>query len=89
MGRTSDDRQSPFRFIWNQSNAIAANVYLMLYPKPDIEERVREDGNVQESLFRCLQSICIESLVGEGRVYGGGLHKVEPKELAKVHVDLP
>lgn len=88
MGRASDDRQSPFRFIWNQSNAIAANVYLMLYPKPDIEERVRDDGNVQENLFRCLQSICVESLVGEGRVYGGGLHKVEPKELAKVHLDL-
>jgi adenine-specific DNA-methyltransferase len=31
-----------------------------------------------------LQRITPAQLVSEGRVYGGGLHKVEPKELAQI-----
>jgi hypothetical protein len=31
-----------------------------------------------------LNEIKPEELLGEGRVYGGGLHKLEPKELANV-----
>ena len=31
-----------------------------------------------------LRSIGNESIENEGRVYGGGLKKIEPKELAKV-----
>jgi len=30
--------------------------------------------------------LCNRTLSGEGRVYGGGLHKLEPKELANVPV---
>ncbi len=33
-----------------------------------------------------LNSLTAEQLLGEGRVYGGGLHKLEPKELANVPV---
>ena len=33
-----------------------------------------------------LNSLAVEHLLGEGRVYGGGLHKLEPKELANVAV---
>jgi hypothetical protein len=35
-------------------------------------------------VFQKLQSIDIGDLLGEGRVYGGGLHKLEPNELARV-----
>jgi adenine-specific DNA-methyltransferase len=33
-----------------------------------------------------LNDITPAQLLGEGRVYGGGLHKLEPKELANVPV---
>jgi hypothetical protein len=35
-------------------------------------------------VFECLRSIDTIQLLGEGRVYGGGLHKMEPGELARV-----
>ena len=43
-----------------------------------------------KTLIRCvwqvLNQITPEKPLGEGRVYGGGLHKLEPKELANVPV---
>ncbi len=88
MGRTSTTGKSPFRFLWNQSNAIAANVYLLMYPKPDFAKIVLHDDGIQKQIFDRLRSIHPESMIREGRVYGGGLHKVEPKELAKVPIDI-
>ncbi len=35
-------------------------------------------------MFKALQRITPSQLVSEGRVYGGGLHKLEPKELAQI-----
>ncbi|HMC58991.1 MAG TPA: hypothetical protein VKJ01_07360 [Candidatus Solibacter sp.] len=35
-------------------------------------------------VFEALQRITPAQLLSEGRVYGGGLHKVEPKELAQI-----
>jgi hypothetical protein len=82
MGRTSGNGDSrPFRFILNRSRAIAANVYLMLYPKPWMKRELQENPEIAVKIWQILQSIPVESLMGEGRVYGGGLHKMEPKEL--------
>ena len=39
---------------------------------------------VAERVFTALQDITPGQLLSEGRVYGGGLHKVEPKELAQI-----
>lgn len=85
MARASGDgRDSLFRFILNNSNAIAANVYLMLYPKPDVKREIQTNPKLAESAWKILRDIPADTLRGEGRVYGGGLYKLEPKELLNV-----
>ena len=87
MGRKGDARSRPFRFILNTSNATAANVYLMLYPKPGFQSALRRDPGLLRSLWLHLNRMSPASFTDEGRVYGGGLHKMEPKELGNVHID--
>jgi adenine-specific DNA-methyltransferase len=83
MGRTRNGKH-PFRFIWNRSQATAHNVYLMLYPKGALLSALKDHPELEERVFKALQRITPSQLVSEGRVYGGGLHKVEPKELAQI-----
>ena len=83
MGRSRNGKH-PFRFIWNRSQATAHNVYLMLYPKGPLRDLLNEHPESAAQIFETLQNISPERFVSEGRVYGGGLHKVEPKELAKI-----
>lgn len=83
MGRSRNGKH-PFRFIWNRSQATAHNVYLMLYPKGPLLAALRNHPELEERVFRALQRITPSQLVSEGRVYGGGLHKVEPRELAQI-----
>jgi len=84
MGRSDSVSGRPFRFLLNHSRAVVANTYLMLYPKPHIAERLNGRPDVVRGVWKSLNNICPESLMCEGRVYGGGLHKIEPRELAKV-----
>lgn len=37
-----------------------------------------------EPILQALNSISSKSMTDEGRVYGGGMQKLEPKELLKV-----
>jgi hypothetical protein len=37
-------------------------------------------------LYQLLQKISVASIISGGREYGGGLHKVEPKELAAIEL---
>lgn len=82
MGR--GHRGRPFRFILNRSSAIAANVYLLLYPKPAMAKALAVDPRLLERIWRFLNELDPATLVREGRVYGGGLFKLEPAELAAV-----
>jgi hypothetical protein len=87
MGRGGAKRESPFRFILNHSQAIAANVYLMLYPKPVLRSLLEQKPDLLRCIWQSLQKVPPEMLVRGGRVYGGGLHKMEPKELAGICAD--
>jgi adenine-specific DNA-methyltransferase len=84
MGRHEGKRRSPFRFILNHSKATAANVYLMLYPTPALSAEIKKNPDLLRSIWEILNQIPAETVIGEGRVYGGGLHKLEPRELGKV-----
>ncbi len=81
MGR---NRERPFRFIWNRSRATIANVYLALYPKAHIAAKLTANA---DKVFEALRAIHPDHFFSQGRVYGGGLHKMEPAELMRLPAD--
>jgi len=88
MGRqTSANGHHPFRFFLNHSQATAANVFLLLYPKLFLQERLKDDPKLLRSLWQRLNSLSADEMIYEGRTYGGNLHKLEPKELANATID--
>ncbi len=88
MGRPTVKSLSPFRFILNRSQATAANVYLLLYPRPRLAALLMKEPGLYEAVWKALSRITPGHLVGHGRTYGGGLHKLEPAELANVSADV-
>lgn len=82
MGRSLKGRP-PFRIILNNSKAVATNVYLMLYPKPPLASATGTAAG-REFLCRALRRTVEAEWTSSGRVYGGGLYKVEPSELGRL-----
>ena len=58
----------------------------MLFPKPHLTTLISEDSGLLKLIWKELNKIPSETFISEGRIYGGGLHKIEPKELAKLPV---
>lgn len=84
LGRDDSKSGRPFRFILNGSRATVANVYLALYPTPLMAREMDRDPSLLRKVWSALNELPPEVLLGEGRVYGGGLHKLEPRELSNV-----
>ncbi len=86
IGRSNNKSKKTFRFILNYSKAIVTNSYLILYPKPQLEREISENPMLEKHLFKALNQITDKDMLDEGRVYGGGMYKLEPKELSNVPV---
>lgn len=84
LGRGDTKNGRPFRFILNSSRATVANVYLAMYPTSDLLRALNKDATLIHRVWEKLNRIAPAELLGESRVYGGGLHKLEPRELGNV-----
>jgi hypothetical protein len=83
MGRQNGGRG--LRFLRNRSDATAPNVYLLLYPRPGLASEATRNSQAVERQFAALTELAADLARG-GRVYGGGLNKIEPKELAAMEL---
>lgn len=86
MGREKGQGDNAFRFILNNSDAIVTNSYLALYPKKSLQEKLARNPDLVRRIWIELNQLSSESLHDEGRIYGGGLRKIEPKELLNIEI---
>jgi adenine-specific DNA-methyltransferase len=55
-----------------------------MYPTPFLARVMKKVKTFLRRVWQVLNSIGTDQLLSEGRVYGGGMFKLEPKELANV-----
>lgn len=60
------------------------NVFLNLYPCHYLAELLRDNRDRMVEFVNMLNALPVESVLQACRAYGGGLHKIEPKELLEV-----
>lgn len=71
------------RFIYNQADVLALNVFLCIYPIPAISR----DETMLKALLATLNSLITkDSLRYVGRTYGGDTIKIEPREMDRLPV---
>lgn len=71
------------RFIYNQANVLALNVFLCIYPIPAISQK----ETMLKALLAMLNSLVAkDSLRYVGRTYGGDTVKVEPREMDRLPI---
>jgi adenine-specific DNA-methyltransferase len=78
-----------FRFLLNKSQAIVTNSYLAMYPTKLLLKAMQSEPDIIAKIWEVLNSLPSKRFLSEGRVYGGGLYKMEPKELARVPIPFP
>ena len=83
MGRNGTNKKI-FRFFYNKSKATATNGYLLLIPRPPLAKYLKNNPDFSYAILDFLNSIPDQKLISNGRHYGGGLYKMEPKELSAV-----
>jgi adenine-specific DNA-methyltransferase len=49
-----------------------------------LEKEIDQNPELNQRLFEALNQIADKAMLNEGLVYGGGMYKIEPKELANV-----
>ena len=81
----SQDQSDRWKATTKHSQATAANVYLMLYPKGPLAGVLEGDPALKRRLWAFLNAISPKAMLGGGAgVWRRPLHKLEPKELANV-----
>jgi len=85
MGRGTNG-SPPLRFVWNKSQAVATNTYLMLYPKGGLAETIRQDPSKARALFEALQGTARDTISEGWRMHAGGMYKIEPGDLRRVRI---
>ena len=61
-------------------------MFICLYPKPGLQDLLKQAKEREVELLDALNSIPRNSIENAGRSYGGGLQKVEPRELCSVRL---
>lgn len=59
----------------------------MLYPTPLLQRHLAKDDGLLQRIWQWLSQVQGTTLKQIGRSYGGGLFKLEPKELAQLPID--
>ena len=56
-------------------------------PPPTTQAALHDDPRLYRAVFLALQQTDTAAFIREGRVYGGGLYKMEPKELGRLSAE--
>ena len=85
MGRPASNGP-PLHFIWNKSEAVVTNTYLMLYPRPALAKLLADQPQIYAKLFALLRETAQTTMSEFLRIHAGGLRKIEPKDLQQVRL---